>query len=454
MKKYLKTFHFTIWDTTAVLISLTTLLFASYVSNYADSNSLTVWSLNIWDSIFIKKDIFMFYSYTAENIYGLEHPLMGCDILVCLPWAIWNLPLWFIKHFGNLSVLDHPLMLFYSKSFMLLMLIGCQREIIKIGKLFSDNKKNLHLCSTLLLTSFFTLNSVGYFGQNDVMIIYISILALRFLLCGKWKIFLLLSALSISFEPFFVFSYIAIILFKEKRIHYILLYICSGFSLFILQKILFWNAPMYQESIERGPSGEIIWLLTQNQFPLTPYTVALFILVLFSLYLFIYLDHNDSLYKEKILYYNLACYACYFLFVRSEGYRPLYLFVFIYLIMTLKPQYFRINLILESIATFSMMLQLFFTDAFFFNTYWMFLPHRNEDSPRILFDAIEGLPTPPNNLFPTCYFICIVAILIINHPKFNVMNKTITMERERYWILLRSIIIVLPFILTILIQYI
>ena len=60
MKKYLKTFHFTIWDTTAVLISLTTLLFASYVSNYADSNSLTVWSLNIWDSIFIKKDIFMF----------------------------------------------------------------------------------------------------------------------------------------------------------------------------------------------------------------------------------------------------------------------------------------------------------------------------------------------------------------------------------------------------------
>ena len=71
MKKFFKTIDFTIWDKIAVLISLTTLLFASFVSKYADSNSLTVWSLNIWDSIFIKKDIFMFYSYTAENIYGL-----------------------------------------------------------------------------------------------------------------------------------------------------------------------------------------------------------------------------------------------------------------------------------------------------------------------------------------------------------------------------------------------
>ncbi len=454
MKKKYNTLNISLWDKTAVLLSLVILFLTTITSNYADSNSLTVWSLNIWDSIFVEKNIFMFYSYTAQNIYGLQHAMMGCDILVCIPWAIWNLPLWIIKHFGKLSVLDYPLMLFYAKIFLLLLVFGCRSEIIKIGKLFSSDESNIHLCSILFVTSFFTLNSVGYFGQNDIMIVYLTLLALRYLLTNKWKKFLLFSALSIAFEPFFVFAYIAIILFKEKRLHYILLYILSGFSIFIFQKILFWNAPMYQESLSYGPSSVIVMLLTENQFPLTPYTVALFFLALFSLYLWVYIDDNSILHNEKIIYHTLAGFSCYFLFVRVEGYRPIYLFTFIYLIMTLKPQYFRINLILESIATISIMLKHFYTDSFFFNTYWMVLPYKKEDSPQLLFDALEGIPTLPPNLFPTCYLICIVAILIMNHPKFNATNKAITMERERYIILCRSIIFTLPYILTVLTQYI
>lgn len=442
------------WDKIAILLSLIILFLTTITTNYDDSNSLTIWSLNVWDSIFIEKNIFSFYSYTAQNIYGLKHAMIGCDILVCIPWAIWNLPLWLIKHFANLSVLDYPLMLFYAKAFLLLLAFGCQAEIIKIGKLFSCEKRNLYLCSTLFVTSFFTLNSVGYFGQNDIMIVYLTLLAVRHLLLKKWKSFLLLSALSIAFEPFFAFSYIAIILFKEKRLHYILLYLFSGFSFFLLQKILFWNAPMYQESLSYGPSSVIVMLLTENLFPLTPYMVVMFFLALFSLYLWIYLDDNTLLHNEKLIYYTLAGFACYFLFVRVESYRPVYLFVFIYLIMAIKPQYFRINLILEMIATISIMLQHFYTDPYFFNASWMVLPNKNENAPQLLYDAWDGIPTLPPNIFPTCYLICIIAILIINHPKFNVTNKTITMEKERYLILLRSIIFTLPYILIVLLQYI
>lgn len=455
MKKFSNVLNFSIWDKSAIALSIAILILASMTSYFPDLESLTVWSLNIWDTLFVEKNPFMFYAYTAQNIHGAGHSLMGCDILVCIPWAIWNLPLWLIQHFCHLSVLEHPLMLFYSKAFLLFLVIGCYFELNKIGELLvKNNKKHVSLCSFLFVTSFFTLSSVGYFGQNDIMIVYITMLAIRFLLCEKWKTFLFLSALSIAFEPFFAFSYLAIIFYKEKRFHYILLYIISGFSLFFLQKALFWNAPMYQESLASGPTVALLYLMLENQISVTPYTIALFPFSLIVLYLLSYLDDDNTTNKQKILYYNLAGFCCYFLFVRVESYRPLYLFAFIYLLIIIKPTYFRINLILESIATFSIMLLHFFNDTFFFNAYWLILPNRNENSTLLLRDALDEIPTLPANIFSTSYLICIITLLIINHPRFNINNSVLTMKTERYLLLLRNLIITLPYILTVILQYI
>lgn len=445
--------RFNLAEKVAFLLSIVCFILTFSTSYYADLRSLTIWSINIWETLLVEKNIFLFYSYTAENILNLPHTYMGCDLLVCIPWAIWNFPLWLIQHFTNISILQTPFLLIYSKLFLLLLTGGCFKKIIQIGKLFIDDIKHIYMCAFLFLSSFFILNSVGYYGQNDILIIYITLLAIHSLLVGKWKVFLLFSAISISFEPYFIFAYIALILFKEKKIHYICLYLISGISIYILQKIPFWSAPMYQESMAAGPTSEIINMFFENIISITPYSISLFITSIIFLYLLIYFDDTFDIQKEKILYYTFISFSCFFIFVRHESYRPLYLFVFLYLIMIIKPKYLRINLLMETLATFTLMIFYLFHADNFFNSNWMIIPFSRNDNIILKTIVQNYISAPAPHLFSSCFFICMITLLVINHPKFKYKNNTLTMEPERFLIPLRSLLITIPYFIVLVMSY-
>ena len=118
MKKY----NMKINEKIAFFISLFIFIIVALTSYYEDLRSLTVWSCNIWDTLADTGNIRMFYQYTAQNIYNVPHEMMGCDILICIPWAIWNLPIWILQRFFGLIIVEHPILLFYSKCFLLIIL--------------------------------------------------------------------------------------------------------------------------------------------------------------------------------------------------------------------------------------------------------------------------------------------------------------------------------------------
>lgn len=437
----------------AFFISLLVFFVVSISAYYTDFRTLTIWSCNLWDTLLEKGNPLLFYQYTAENVYNLPHPLMGCDILVCIPWAVWNLPIWILQRFFGLAILEHPWMLFWSKCFLILMVIGCAKTIYDIGKKLMIEENHLLLCVLLFFSGFYTLNSAVCAGQNDIMIVFLILRALLALVSDRFKLFLFFAALSIAFEPYFIFSFVAIILLKEKRIHFIALYLCSGLSIFVLQKIPFWNAPMYQESLNNGPTKAIIYKLMENMLAITPYQVSTFILCLLVVYIVAYFDNEDS-WKEKALYYSMAALACFFLFVRQENYRPLYFFALVHVVFLLKPKYFRINVIMETLSTAAMIVFLFINSGDFFSPKWFLLPGTDTKQVEISENLWGGvINSSHNHVLITVVVACVATIMVINHPRFNKESKGLCMKAEPYLLIGRSLVFAIPLALVILLSY-
>lgn len=216
---------------------------------YMDLKSLTVWTVNVWDTLAETGNIRNFYAYSAANLQQLDHAMVGSDLLIYLPWAVWNLPLWLLQRFAGLTVAEHIWMLLYSKCFLLGVFCLVLYLARKIAAIFTTETEDIRRMLFLSISSFFTITSLGYAGQNDVVVIAPFLAALLALLKGKRRTFLLWAAVSIALKPFFIFSFLVLILLIEKNLLKDFLYFVCGFGLLLLQKLLFVGAPMYAESL-------------------------------------------------------------------------------------------------------------------------------------------------------------------------------------------------------------
>lgn len=101
-----------LWIFTAAVSGI---MFLSY--GYTDLKSLTVWSLNLLDCAW-NGNLYHFYSYCAENIYGLHHTYVGANYIPLIPWAIWNIPIWILQKWCGIVAVGHAWALLYSKLFL------------------------------------------------------------------------------------------------------------------------------------------------------------------------------------------------------------------------------------------------------------------------------------------------------------------------------------------------
>lgn len=436
------------------IFSILLFLLAATTCYYMDLRTLTVWTVNVWDNIYETGNPLIYYAYSALNYYGLDHAMVGSDFLIYLPWAIWNLPIWILQRFFGLTILEHPLMLFYSKSFLILLLVLTCIMVKKIAALLTDDTEELFQNLVLYASSFFVLTGIAYIGQNDILVILTMLLAIYNLLKGNMKKFVLWAALSIAFKPFFIFSYIALVLLKEKKIHRICLYGIAGISIYFLQKIPFMNAPMYKESLSYGPTSNVIGLLLNTKLPISAVGVSLFVLSLLIVYLMAYLDNPENKTKEKYIYYCTLPFICFFAFTNFESYRPIYLFVLFYLLMLTKPQYRRINLWLETISTGCLIIYYMVSDTLFYNGHYIHLPFDNVTFSTITAFFETNLPNVGLSAFMSAFIFCMICIAITNHPKFESKNSILVMKEERYLIILRGILFAVPLLFAITLKYI
>ncbi len=437
----------------AFIISAALLLCTAFTAYYVDFQSLSVWSLYIWDTLYATGNPTHFYAHAAQNIWHAPHGTVGSDALIYIPWAIWNFPMWILQRFFGCNLMENPLMQLYSKCFLLLLIFGSAMIFKKITKLFPISEDHANNCVFLFFSGFFTLLSTAYIGQNDILVVFVLLLAMYALLSGKWKTFLFWAALSIAFKPYFIFPYIAIILFKEKRIHYILWYGIVGMSIYMGQKLPFLNAPMYQESFSGGATHMILRLMIENSINFTPHMVSLFVLCLLGVYVLAYFSESGENSNEQVIYYALLPYICFFLFVRYESYRPLYLFVFMALMIMAKPVYYRINLLLEIVASACLMYYYLYNGGCFFDGQYLLLPGAHDSYISLSAFVKSHIATSYNTVCMAVFLLCLLIFAVINHPGFRLQNKALVMKEERYIIVLRSCFFALPFLAAVLLRY-
>lgn len=436
------------------IFSVVLFILAALTCYYMDLQSLTIWTVNVWDTIYETGNPFNYYAYSAQNLYGLSHAMVGSDFLIYLPWAIWNLPIWILQRFFNLTILEHPLMLLYSKCFLIFILMITSVVMKKIANLLTNNTEDLAKNLILYNSSFFVLTGIAYIGQNDILVILVMLLAVYNLIKGNIPKFILWAALSIALKPFFIFSYIALILLKEKRIVRIGLYGLLGMSIYFIQKIPFLFAPMYKESLSYGPTSNVLELLLKSTFSISPVGISVFVLSLLIVYVMAYFDNEKADGKGKIIYYCTLPFLCFFAFTNFESYRPIYLYTIFYLLMLIKPQYRRINLWLETISTGCLIVYYMVSDLLFYNGNYIYLPFRNDTSHTINQFFEKYLPNAGLSAFMAVFVVCLILMAIINHPKFKSENPVLFMKEERYLLPLRSILFALPLLFAIILKFI
>ena len=88
------------------LISVFSIVMMWLMFEYIDFDSMTAWTMNIWDIVFSKElTLFDFYTYTEKNIHGAWHDNCAGNYLWIVPWCLWNFPLWILTKIYNITPL-------------------------------------------------------------------------------------------------------------------------------------------------------------------------------------------------------------------------------------------------------------------------------------------------------------------------------------------------------------
>lgn len=440
--------------------------FLSYY--YLDIKTLTVWGTNIWDTIFTTGNLRDYYAYSAQNKFGLYHQFVGSDILIYLIWAIWNIPIWLVQFLGGITIADNPILLLYSKCFLLVMIGGIVIVLSKIVQLCFD-KKSVSEGVYIFLSSCFLLYSVAYAGQNDIISIFIYMVALLYLIKGNARKFVIFAAIAIACKPFLFVSFIAVVLVKEKEIGRILLRILEGVSLLVLQKLLFIGAPMYKESMAYGPMQNLLYSIFYTRIDVKPFGISVFVMTIIFVYIGAYLvvlkpesseTELGEVTKENIsylMYYSMLPLLVYMALADDNYYRPLYYVAFFAVLFVFRPGYKRANLWLDFLYCLSRTVRAMICEVFFFNPQYRLgiIPSDGilSISERIIgtFKVDYGIIVVICN---TVAFCSLLLMAIINHPKFKSENEVINKQPERYLFALRIMVSILPLFLSLFYSFI
>lgn len=424
---------------------------------YIDTRSLTVWSVNLLDAV-SEGRIKDFYLICYINEYGAHSPICYGPFYQLIPWAIWNIPIWLIQKLAGIAIVSNPLMMIWSKLFLVLLEAIVLLFAYKITLLLTQNKiKGLWV--VFLTASFpFMLIGVYYSGQSDILTIALSTVAVYELLKKNEKSFLFWSMLAVSAKAFFIFPFILLVLFTEKKIFKIFFKVIICYLPTILFQLVFANAPMYKEAAELTQAGENMDMLTRTSFGRVLMTNGSWFFLLFivlCVIAYIINVKDESKYNSYIIYFMTASYLLLMGFTSIQHYRPIYLAPFLFIMFMLNDEWYRVNIILKTFYSFSTISALCCGNENIFarenmeNTlitkFFPLVKNRYNS----IYDWISYRITDYetyHKIFASISVACVVIMLVINCPLFKAKPQIECRKCER-WIQWIDILVMIGLVL-------
>lgn len=443
-----------------VYILLCLMFFYSFI--YNDIIETMRMGIDVWYSLFDGQLNYFYARRTPVDAIAYPKTVQGVyDFPIYIVFALWNFPLWIAENFFDVDVFRSPLCLMWGKTLLLLASVLIVGALYRLCRTLEVSEKNSLFAVILFLTSNFFMSSIIMMSAYDIVVLYFAILGIDYYFRGDMKKFTLCFMCAIPLKFFALLIFVPLVLLREKRIWKIVVYLVVSvlpilvFRFFIPCRAVFEDPSSVALSLknifESTELSNLAFLYTVT-YEWTTSLSRIYLSLAFwgILYLICYFYKPES--EEKIkkwgIYICFLTFANLFITCMTHPYWIMLLVPFTVIIMAMNSQYSYVNLVLETIMTWGMLLaQIFkfpwcFGSAIVAGMFWpSILGKMDEFIGYTVMNVLKRLDMEGAQGYLigagcTAFFGCIVLFAVLNFPGWKrelpVINKG---SKPAWWLI-------------------
>lgn len=340
-------------------------LFLFYCFIYNDIMETMCVSIGFWDDLFSGKVRYFYAGEWEMTPFAYTKTVHATyDFSMYIIFALWNFPLWIVKHFFGINIFESLFCLMWGKSLLLVIITLFVKALYKLCITINISKEKAILVCLLFLTSNFFMTSVIVISAYDIIALYLSVEGARYYFEDNRKGFLICFTLAVPLKFFPLLLFVPLLLLKEKRMLWII-----GSVLLTLIPVLFFRILLPCGAAYGEPEtvafhilnalkgtendGLIFWNIVAHEQPAVLARIYPPIVCWIIILLFCYLKKiNGKEESEKWgIYVCFLMLAVLFTMSKSSPYWLLFMVPWASIIIGKNCKYLYVNLFLETVYT-------------------------------------------------------------------------------------------------------
>ena len=293
-----------------------------------------------------------FYEYAAVNKQKLTSYSANYDVFIYIVFLIWNLPVFIAHRIKEFDYMNTLWSLLWCKGLILGFTIGAAELVRRIADKLGANRKTARFAALLFTASTMVIIPEFVTVQYDIIAIFLMLLGLMFYFKGgksmKW--FYLVFALAVPMKTFAIFVYIPLILYREKRVLWIILKMIPAFSVNLLCRLMFIGSASYQMAMSTQ-TRDAIKVITESTVTLGKFGINLFVICYLALLVLCYRMEDDGS-KFKPVYISALAMSSFILFVNIRSYWMILAAPFLVLIILTDRSKIKLNVLIFTLGSF------------------------------------------------------------------------------------------------------
>lgn len=441
----------------AVYLLLSLIFFYSFI--YNDIIETMRMGIDVWYSLFDGQLNYFYARRTPVDAIAYPKTVQGVyDFPIYIVFALWNFPLWIAENFFDVDVFRSPLCLMWGKTLLLLASVLIMGALYQLCRTLEVDEKNSLFAVILFLTSNFFMSSIIMMSAYDIVVLYFAILGIDHYFRGDMKKFTVCFMCAIPLKFFALLIFIPLVLLREKRIWKIAAYLVASvlpilvFRFFIPCRAVFddpSSAALSITNIFRSTELSNLAFLYTLTYEWTTSLSRIYLSLAFwgVLYLICYFYKPGS--EEKIkkwgIYICFLTFANLFVTCMTHPYWIMLLVPFTVILMAMNSQYGYVNLVLETVMTWGMLLAQMFKFSWCFGSaivagmFWPSILGKKEEFigytvlnvlKRLDMEGAQGYLIGAGC---TAFFGCLLLFAAVNFPGWKKPLPVINRGEEPAW---------------------
>lgn len=442
---------------------------------------LSVVLLLITITFFYEDNIGMFLSYfwinnglfNSGSVSFLGNNQLTYGIVQQLFCELWTLPLNILHILFRISPDCIGAVIWYKLSMSFAMAL-CMREMIRLGTTLNISKERIKWMLILMLSTVLVALPVFHIAQTDILYAFLMIAGIHALIKEDRKRFILYFALAVSCKVIAAIVFIPLVLLNEKRILFVIRDAILGVMIFPLERGWYKVVEKANTLITGGSVGTtrmVETVVEENTVTVEKtmdqintdffshfyhkalyfeipairkgYVASLMVVLLVGLCIWCYVQSKEknAIWKEKCIFGASAAWMIFFTCASPSPYWIVAMYPFWFVMIFMKPDRIRSNMLLMNAFTFSMFI------VYLVNAFWVYggssnlnylilkglLPEGHDSTTegpyvaRYLFNM--GIESVMNIVVAICLAVSI-GLVVVNYHKVKI-DEELTEYEER-----------------------